>query len=243
MRSRTRDHDRRWGLALIAFLPVQLVFFGLDVAITPSSLGAPAAEFRTEALHHATMMRWAAVIALVGFVGLLVPASYALRRRLHELSVDRSVWPDLVVAGSVLLTITAVLAATTFAVLGLVPADALSDAVIYGAVMTQLFTGLVVASFAIALLTASASMAMRRARPAAPRLAWFGLVTAGLSLVSQLWFLTGDLDSPLYDLNGPARAVFLVWVAAAGVWLSRTVPTGRAEATPTAEAGLGATTP
>jgi hypothetical protein len=243
MQTQSRDHDRRWGLALIAFLPLQLVFFGIDVAITPSALDAPAEEFRTQALEHAAMMRWAALITLVGFVGLLVPASYALRRRLRELSPHRSVWPDLLVAGSLLLTMTVLVATTTFAVLGLVPADELSDSVIYSAAMTQLFAGFVAGSFAIALLTASASMAMLQARPAAPRLAWFGLATAGLSLISQLWFVTGDLHGPLYELNGPARAIFLVWVATAGVWLSRAVPADGAEAAPAAEAGLGAATP
>jgi hypothetical protein len=231
MRPQVRDHDRRWGFALIAFVPLQVLYLGLGFSMGPPALDAPADKYRMLVADHATLMRWHALIPLVTFVGLLVPASYALRRRLQDLSADRSEWPDLVVAGSLLATATVFVGLLVFAVLGLVPVDELSDALIRSTIMVNAFTVWVAGSFAIALLAASASMAMLRARPSSPKLAWFGLVAAGLSLLSQLWFATGDLDGPLFGLNMLARAMFLAWVAATGVWLLRA---GRADLADTA---------
>jgi hypothetical protein len=221
MRAWAFNHDRIWGLVLIAFAPAQLLYLYFDVVLlAPPDPDAPIAEFRTLASDHAALIRWHALLPPFNFLVLLLPASVALARRLRQ-TAPESYWPEMVVPGSLLLSMTAVIGLQLFAVLGLVPVHELSDSAIRSAIMTNAFLIWVAGSFAAALLAGSVSLALLHADPRPRSLAAFGLTVAGCGLAGQAWLVDGDFHGPLFGLNLLGRGLFLAWVAWVGIWLYR----------------------
>jgi hypothetical protein len=221
MRARAFKHDRIWGLVLIAFAPAQLLYLYFDVILlAPPDPDAPISEFRALASDHAALIRWHALIPPINFLVLLLPASVALARRLRQ-AAPGSFWPEMVVPGSLLLSMTAVIGLQLFAVLGLVPVHELSDSAIRSAIMINAFLIWVVGSFAAALLAGSVSLALLHADPRPRMLVAFGLTAAGCGLAGQVWLVDGDFHGPLFGLNLLGRGLFLAWVVWAGIWLVR----------------------
>lgn len=226
-----RNH-RLWGGALVAFVIAQLAYLYFDlVAMRQPPYGAPLADFRATIVRNQDLMRWHILIPLFNAFMLLLPASVALKQRLQQ-RAPKSVWPELVVPGAVLVTVTIVLAEMILAVFGLAP-DALSDSVLGALLMANAYAIFVAGNLAGALFVGPASLAMVGSQSPVRWLGWAGIVTAGLGLIGALWLVNGDATGPLFGLTVLSRALFLLWVAVAGVWLYRSPATDRSDMTPT----------
>lgn len=229
--------NRLWGGALVAFTVVQLVYLYFDlVAMTAPAYGAPMAEFRSMIVANHDMIRWHILLPLFNVFVLLVPASVALKRRLQQGAPD-SVWPDLIVPGAVLATVTVVLAEMILAVFGLVP-ESLSDSVLSVLLMANAYTIFVASNLAGALFVGPASLAMLASRASSRWLGWAGVVTAGTGMIGALWLVGGDTGGPLFGLTVVSRGLLLLWIAAAGVWLYREPAEERAVAEAAAPSGV-----
>lgn len=221
--------NRLWGGVLVAFVVAQLAYLYFDlVAMRAPAYGAPVAEFRAMIVANHDMIRWHILIPLFNMFVLLIPASVALKRRLQE-SAPGSVWPDLVVPGAVLATVTVVLAEMILAVFGLVP-ETLSDSVLSTLIMANAYAVFVAANLAGALFVGSASLAMLASRSSSRWLGRAGVLTAVSGLIGALWLANGDANGPLFGLTIVSRGLLLLWVAAAGVWLYRSPATDEADA-------------
>jgi hypothetical protein len=228
MAEETRHQDRRTGAALILFVAVQLAYLFLNAGLDASapSPDAPIAEWRALLRERsiAAILRWDSLIPAINFVLLLVPGSVGLRRRLMRSTSSGSLWPDLAVAGALLVTTTVFIASVTYAVLGLVPADELSDAVLRATVIANGYAIFGLGSLAVALFLGAASAAILQAERSPRWLAWWGMATGAVSIAGTLWFISADFDGPLFWLNVVGRASFLAWVTATGLWLFRATP-------------------
>ena len=213
---------RLGGAALEAFLIVQLVYLYFDlVAVKVPAYGAPMAAWRAMILAQHDLIRWHILLPLFNAFCLLMPASVALKQRLEEVTPQGSVWPELVVPGAALATATVFVAEIILAVFGLVP-EALSDSILSVLLMANTYCVFVAANLAGSLLVGAASLAMLESSSSSGALAWMGVVTAGAGLLGALWLASGNMQGPLFALTVLSRALLLLWLAAAGVWLYRT---------------------
>jgi succinate dehydrogenase hydrophobic anchor subunit len=227
MAERVRHEDRTSGAALVLFVVVQLAYLLAPTGV--ASAPAPDASIADwRALLHedsvAAALRWDGLIPAINFIALLVPGSVGLRLRLIRSTSSRNVWPDLVVAGVLLVTMTVFIASATYAVLGLVPVDELSDSVLRATVMANWYALFGIGSMAVALFLGAASVAILRSGRSPRWLAWWGIATVATSIAGTIWVVSTDFDGPLLALNIFGRASFLAWVMAAGLWLLRATP-------------------
>lgn len=223
MRISWRSHDDRvWGVLLVAFVAVQLIYLFFDIIVlSPPAPDAAIDEFRQVARDHAALIRWHALIPLFNLVFLLLPASVMLGRRLKRMAGDASPWPDLVLPASVLLVAAALPGLLLFAVLGLVPVNELSDSLIRGAVMENALTIWGIGGAATAAYMGAVSLALLEADAGPKGLARFGLGAAVLALVGEFWLINGNFNGPLFNLTIAGRGLFLLWLVLAGVWWYR----------------------
>ena len=124
-------------------------------------------------------------------------------------------------AGVLLMMVAGIFGVMSVAVLGLVPATELSDSVLRTLVMINTYSVWVVGNFAGALFLTAASIAMLQSERPPRWLARWGLVAAGLALIGALWLINGDFEGPLFGVSILSRAMMLVWIVAAGLWLRR----------------------
>lgn len=215
--------DRRWGLILIGFVVVQVVFLYLDVVVlSPPSPDAPIGEFHAMIADHADLLAWHPLVTLFAFFGLFVPGVVGLRNRLNRSSYARSGAPDVALAGGLLIVVSLVVAEMALVVLGLVPPGEISDSMLRTMVMINTYAVWVAGAFALALFVGAAAVAMLRAARPSRWLGWTGVATSGVSAVGAMWLVGADFDGPLFSLGMLGRAMFLAWIAATGVWLMRT---------------------
>jgi hypothetical protein len=228
MAEETRHQDRRSGAVLIVFVAVQLAYLSLNAGFDASApaLDAPIGEWRAllRGRSTAVMLRWDSLIVMVNFVLLFVPGSVGFRRRLKRSTSNGSLWPDLIVAAALLVTTTVVIASVTYAVLGLIPLDELSDSVLRATIIGNAYTIFGIGSVAVALYLGAASLAILQSERSPRWLAWWGIATGAVSLAGTLWSISADFDGPLFGLNVAGRGSFLAWVTAAGLWLLRATP-------------------
>ena len=219
----TRRQDRRSGAALILFVAVQLAYLLFNAGLDASApaLDAPVAEWRALLRERsiALILRWDSLIPVANFVMLLVPGSLGLRRRLVRGPSKGTLWPDLAVAGTMLVTTTVFITSVTYAVLGLVPPDELSDAVLRATVIANAYAIFGIGSLAVALFLGAASAAILQLERSPRWLAWWGIVTSAVSIAGTVWLVSADFDGPLFGLNVVGRGSFLAWVTATGLWL------------------------
>lgn len=123
---------------------------------------------------------------------------------------------------------TVVLAETVLAVFGLVP-ESLSDSILDALITANAYSIFVAADLAGALFVGPASMAMLVSRPSPRWLGWAGIVTAGFNLIGALWLVHGDAHGLFFGLTTLSRALLLLWVAAAGIWLYRSPSADRTD--------------
>lgn len=213
------DQDRRSGTVLLAFVAVQLVYLVIDMAVLPwPAVEAPIGQWRPFLTQYGRLVAGHVGIAQVAFVFLFLPGVLGLRRRLRRSASEGSLWPDLVAMGGLLVLISVFVGALGYATLGLIPAHGMSASVLSAITMGLMYDIFGVGSFAIALFTCAASAAILQSERAR-WLAWWGFGTAAASLAGTFMFIFEDFDGPWYGLTGVARASFLAWVVATGLWL------------------------
>ena len=226
--------NRAWGAALVVFVIVQFIYLYFDVVVmTAPALDAPMSEWRAMISVNQDRIRWHILIPLFNFFGLLLPASVALSRQLRRAAPNGSIWPDLVVPGAVLVTVTVVLGEMTLGIFGLVPIEQLSDSVVRTVLMANTYTIFVAGNLAGALLSGAASLAMLQSHPSPRWLGWLGIITACLGVIGALWLINGNTEGLVFGLGILSRGFLLLWVMTTGFWLYRTANPALPDMTPT----------
>lgn len=217
--------DRKGGAALVLFVATQVTYLIVQMAVmSPPGLSFhEVGELAAFVRRSAVPLRSHTLIALAAFVFFFVPGAIGLRRRLERTSPEGSPWPDLVGAATLLVMIAVFMGSVSYAVLA-VPGDPLSSSVLRATLMDNSYSILVVGNFPVALFIGAASLAVMRSQRPSRWLGWWGLATAAASLVAALWIVSADLDGSLYGLGLLARASFLAWLLATGVWMIRSRP-------------------
>lgn len=221
------EQDRRSGIALMSFVTVQIVYLVIQlVVMSPPALAFDKlGELKTFIAENAGILRGHTLLSLVAFVFLFVPGALGFRRRLARSAPENGLLSDVVGVGIVLILISVFIGATSYAVMG-APGGDLSDSVLQAYLMDNNYAIFVPGSFAIALFVGSSSLVMLRVGGGPRWLSWWGLATAAVSLVGALWIISADLEGALYGISLLARASFLAWIVATGVWLVRSATTG-----------------
>ena len=232
MTEKTLEQDRRSGALLVSFVGVQLTYLAIQLVwmAPPVPSFHELGEVREFVQEHSVPLRAHTLITMAAFVFLLVPGSLGLRHRMQRSTADGSPWPDLLGAGLLLVIMSVFMACVSYAVLG-VPGDPPSDSALRAALMDNHYSIMVVGSFALALFVGSASVAVLRSERAPRWLGWWGLLTAAATVAGTLWVVSAELDGPLYGLSLAARASFLAWLVATGIWMFRTKPGGQSAST------------
>lgn len=224
MTEATRARDRRSGTLLVAFVAVQVVYLIVQLGwMAPPRLSfddVPALAAFTA--RSGVALRTHTLITLSAFVFLFVPGTLGLRKRLARSTPEGSAWPDLMEIGALLVLVSVFMATVTYADMG--APGALSDSTLRASLMDNNYSVMVLGSFAIALFVGATSMAVLRLDGPVRWLGWWGLVTVDASVVGTLWIFTADLNGALFALSLAARASFLAWLVATGIWLLRSDP-------------------
>lgn len=191
--------------------------------LSPPAPDAPIGEFRELVRDHGDIVRWHGLLAFASFFGLFLPGVIGLRHRLGRAQQGQAnPHIHLMMLGAITVTMSVTLTLLTTGVLGLAPEPELSDSVLRMLVMTNTWAWLTFGSVATALFLVGASLAMRDVDPTPIWLVRFGLTAGVLSGIGMLWMITGDVDGPLTGLVMITRAMFLIWTAATGLWLTTT---------------------
>lgn len=230
MSHNTSATDRRSGTLLLAFIGLQIIYLVINVGvIAPPAPDAPIEELRTTVTNHASIIRWHTLLALASFFGLFLPGIAGLRQRLQPTHAGRHI-----VDVSVVLILTSVLLmVTALGVLGLVPPEELSDSLLRGIFMFDAYSAWVVGNVITAIFLIAASTALIQHDPGARWLARSGLLTSGLALTGSAWIIDGDVHSALFGLAELSRALWLLWIAAVGIWLIKTATPEPIQPSPT----------
>jgi hypothetical protein len=238
-----RRQDRRSGALLVSFVALQIVYLVIDIGVVaPPSPDAPTADLRAMLIDHGNVLRWHALLALASFFGLFLPGVAGLRRRLARDAERAPLGADLVAVGAVAVTVSVSLTLLTVGVLGLIPQPELSDSVLRTLAVANEWSAFALGGAVTALFVAAASLALLHTDMPPQWLARFGLATAGLSAAGTLWLTTGDFHGPLYGIEVLSRAIWLLWMAAASLWLIRApAPTTTATGSPLSNTAAAAT--
>lgn len=220
MADRVLEQDRRSGTALVGFVALQVAYLVLNVGVMSEPVAdGPIGEWRALVQEHAGLIRWHLMMALTAFVFLFLPGALGLRRRLRRSAPAGSLWPDLVLAGALLVMISVFVSTVLYAVLGIVPAAELSDSVLRAVVLANFYAIFGSGSFAVACFLGAASAAMLESDGGPRWLGWWGMATAAASLVGVLSLTSLSFDGVLFGLASLARLSFLAWVVATGLWM------------------------
>jgi len=213
-----QTNDRRSGILLVAFVALQIVYLTVNVGvIAPPAPDAPIEELRTTVVDHADTIRWHTLLALASFFCLFLPGIVGLRERLpHHPS------RDILGVSVVLILASVVLMVTSLGVLGLVPPQDLSDSLLRGIFMFDAYSAWVVGNVITAIFLTAASTALLCDDTGPRWLGRAGLLAATAGILGSLWIVNGDVHGALFGLAVLSRALWLGWVAAAGIWLIRT---------------------